>query len=216
MALAMPLRASEGAPGAIRPTTQMITLLAAAHTSIHRQPVPPTCTPRAPHSRSNQMLSIMSHWRAGSVSRMPSGGSRPRDRKREFGRRVEEGTVTRDENELRIAQSLGTGKMHGVVAAERELLGEVAGPSDQALVHVQAVDLRVQGVGILCEPRQLARRDPAHPLRLSECSPSFGIDEPNGDEVIGLVPEPSGSFGARLLEKQWDEGGRIEVCDHRR
>ena len=71
---------------------------------------------------------------------------------------MQEGEVTADDDQVVIGGLLRSGEVNGVVAPQSDGCTE------------------------------LGRTHPTHPLRLGQGGPGLGVEQPDGDDPLGLIP----------------------------
>ncbi len=144
-------------------------------------------------------------------------GSTHRRSRDPFGcRGGEEGAVPCDDHEVGVTNSIGGGEVHGVVATQSIQLGEMPGAPGKHLVELDNVDLLVFGLELSDRGSELPSGQPSETMGLGQSCATLGIDEADTHRPVGFIPESGGPGGPRLGHEQRDDGGGVEVRDHRR
>jgi len=109
----------------------------------------------------------------------------------------------------------GGDKVDGVVATQALLLGGI--PCRLGHLRCDLDDLHIS-------PERLQRPsagakgpggEPAHASRLSQPRPRLRVQQPARGHLVSIGPGPNCDDGARLRDDQFQEGGCVEVDDHR-
>lgn len=102
-------------------------------------------------------------------------------------------------------------EMNGVVAAELELLGKIAGSSCEHLVDPDRDELGVRRFEVLERPAVGAGAETAGTPRGRQCGASFGIGEDARGDLMARGPKICGKLGAVLDDDELDERRGVEV-----
>jgi hypothetical protein len=116
--------------------------------------------------------------------------------------RVEKGADASDHDDVWIADSVGSREVDRVVPAQLTNLSQLASAASKGIVDFDKVDLLEQGVERSDSVAQLASRESAKPLGLSESSACLWVDEPHAHDPISGIPQRRGPRGAGLGKQQ--------------
>ncbi len=95
-------------------------------------------------------------------------------------------------------------------------LGQLLDALRQHVVELDKVEFLVPRPELSDSGPKLPNGQPSETLCLSEGGPALGIREPDAHGTIGPIPERGGTGGACFGHDQRDDGGGVEVRDHRR
>lgn len=96
-------------------------------------------------------------------------------------------------------------EVNGVVPAELELLGKIAGSSCERLVDPDREELGLRRFELLERLAVGADAQPAGAPRGRECGPSFGIGEDARGDLMARGPQICGKLGAVFDDDELDE-----------
>lgn len=105
--------------------------------------------------------------------------------------------------------------MNGVIRAERETLGEIAGAPAQDLRELDAIDRSPESLDAPSRRSELVPPEAVRPRSPGKSRSHLRIQEQRRDPAIGDEPELSRCRGALLGNEQLDERRGIEVDDQR-
>jgi hypothetical protein len=104
------------------------------------------------------------------------------------GGRGEKCAVAGDDDDVRIADSVGSREVDRVMPAQLTNLDQFAGAASEDVVDFDKVDLLEQGLELGYGAAPLPSREAAKSLGLGKSSPCLRVDEPDAHDPIGAVP----------------------------
>lgn len=129
---------------------------------------------------------------------------------------VQQRSISRHDNEIRVADAVGRREVDGVVAPEAVRLRELSGAERELFIDLDEVELVVALAELLDGRSKLAGGQPSEAVSLGESGPAFRVHETSADHAICCVPQLRDTRRAGLGNEQGNDGGRVEVGDHRR
>jgi hypothetical protein len=100
----------------------------------------------------------------------------------------EQCSVTSDQDDVRMADSVGSREVDRVIPAKLTDLSQFASPASEDIIDFDKVDLLEHGLEFSHEVAQLPRCEAAKSLGLGESSSCLRVGEPDAHDPISAVP----------------------------
>lgn len=126
---------------------------------------------------------------------------------------VEQPSVAGDGDEFGVGELVSGRAVHGVVAAQREAVCQDGGLPRERVVDLDDVDLVPQVVHQDQRRSVLSCGESLQPSSLRECGGRLYVEQPAGNNSVGVLPDSLAEVGTRFGDQQRDDRGGVQVGD---